>query len=126
MCEDPSPPDAADDPLIRHCRGLRGVTEDVKWHDNLVFSVAGKMFAVFQVPDLDRLSFKVEPLTFSTLVGQQGIDPAPYLARHHWVRVGDRRVMPPEVLADFLTESYRLVASRLPKKTRRALGLPDA
>ncbi len=39
------------DRLYELCRSLPGVTEDVKWGDNLVFSVAAKMFAVFDVPE---------------------------------------------------------------------------
>jgi predicted DNA-binding protein (MmcQ/YjbR family) len=27
------------------CRSLPGVTEDVKWENDLIFSVGGKMFA---------------------------------------------------------------------------------
>ncbi len=115
-------PPPGDDPLLDFCRGLPGVTEDVKWGDNLVFSVV-KMFAVFDLPDRQRLSFKVEPLVFDTLTGQDGIIPAPYLARASWVCVTDRGRLPQEALEDFLEESHRLVASKLPKKKRVELGL---
>ena len=127
MGKDPQPqiPSPGNDSLLDFCRGLPGVTEDVKWGDNLVFSVALKMFAVFDLPDRQRLSFKVDPLIFETLTGQDGIIPAPYLARHHWVAVTERERIPQGTLEDFLEESHRLVAAKLPKKTRQALAVAD-
>ena len=112
-----------DDPIIQHCRSLPGATEDLKWGSNLVFSVAAKMFAVCDVEDPDAFSFKVEPVAFEMLTAQDGIEPAPYLARHHWVRVDGRHVLPEDVLKDLLTASHGLVASKLPKKKQRELGL---
>jgi predicted DNA-binding protein (MmcQ/YjbR family) len=111
------------DALARFCRALPAATEDVKWGDNLIFSVGGKMFAGFQVPAGDPIGFKVDPLLFSSLVGHRGIVPAPYMARNFWVHVTDRRKLPQATLEDFLAGSYRLVAEKLPKKTRAALGL---
>ena len=61
------------DPLYELCRSLPGVTEDVKWGDDLVFSVGGKMFACFHVPDGEPLSFKVPAGVFDLLVQQEGI-----------------------------------------------------
>ena len=121
--EPPRPPTPGSDPLLDFCRGLPGTTEDVKWGDNLVFSVERKMFAVFDLPDRQRLSFKVDPLVFDTLVGHDGIIPAPYLARASWVSVTDRGRLPPDALEDFLEESHRLVAAKLSKKKRQALGM---
>ena len=109
--------------LMSHCRSLSGTTEDVKWGDNLVFSVAKKMYAVFDVNDPDRLSFKVDPVTFEALTQQDGVEPAPYLARHHWILVQGPDALPQDVLMDLLTGSHALVASKLPKKTQRELGL---
>lgn len=113
----------SEDPLIEHCRSLPAATEDVKWGNDLVFSVGGKMFAAFALPEADSLSFKVDPLLFESLAQQEGIEPAPYLARHHWIAIRDRQALPLETLQDFLEESHRLVASKLTKKLRRELGL---
>lgn len=114
---------SAKDPLIEFCRSLPGATEDVKWGHDLIFSVGDKMFAGFQLPDGEPLAFKVDPLVFSSLVGHDGIEPAPYMARHYWVSVTDRRKVPVATLADLLAESHRLVAQKLPKKKQQALGL---
>lgn len=114
---------AGQDPLIAFCRSLPGATEDVKWDNDLVFSVHAKMFAVFPLPDAQTVCFKVDPLIFPSLVEQPAIEPAPYLARHSWILLRDRDAMPAETQQDFVAESHRLVASKLPKKVQRQLGL---
>ena len=75
----------SDEEFRATCRSLPGVTEDVKWGDNLVFSVGDKMFAAFNLGDETPFSFKVDEDAFDVLVQQEGIRPAPYLARHSWV-----------------------------------------
>ena len=116
-------PSERDDPLLALCRSLPGATEDIKWGADLVFSVGGKMFAGFQLPEHEPVGFKVDPASFDMLTGQDGIIPAPYAARFHWVSVTDRKRIPQRTLKDLLTESHRLVAEKLPMKTRKKLGL---
>lgn len=123
MEQGPPLPGGSDDPLVRLCRSLPGSTEDVKWGDDLIFSVGGKMFAGFDLPDLEPLSFKVDPVAFQTLVASPAFAPAPYLARHHWVTVPKRDLVPLAMLEELLGEAHRLVASKLSRKARRALGI---
>ena len=111
------------DPLYELCRSLPGVTEDVKWGDNLVFSVGRKMFAVFNVPAGEPFSFKAEADVFTMLTQQPGIRPAPYLARHSWIAVDRRDVLPLETVQDLMEEAHALVAAKLPKRLRQELGL---
>ena len=113
------------DPLVAYCRTLPAATEDVKWDNDLVFSVGGKMFTVMSLPDCDRLSFKVDPAVFDTMTGHNGIVPAPYMARHHWVMITDRKKIPRASLEEMIAESHRLVAANLPRKTQKALGIGD-
>ena len=116
-------PATSKDILYDLLRSLPGVTEDVKWGNDLVFSVGDKMFAVFMLPDGEPLSFKVEEAAFASLTQQPGIIPAPYLARHSWVKLESRSSLPAAALEEMLRESYRLVAEKLPKKKRAALGI---
>lgn len=118
-----SPSPKRKDALLEFCRSLPGATEDVKWGADLIFSVGGKMFAGFQLPDGEPMGFKVEASVFDTLVGQKGIVPAPYMAKHSWVSVTDRKKLPLATLRNLLAESHRLVAEKLSKKTRQSLGL---
>ena len=114
---------ASEDPVLAFCRSLPGVTEDVKWDNDLVFSVGGKMFVVFGLPDNEPFSFKVHPAVFGTLTQQEGIRPAPYLAQHSWVSVASRDLLPDDELTAFIRESYDLVAQKLSKKMRERLGI---
>lgn len=111
------------DPVLEYCRSLPGVSEDVKWDNDLVFSVGKKMFAVFGLPDYEPISFKVDPALFGTITQQEGIRPAPYMAHHSWVNVATRDVLPEEELRGLIRQSYELVAQKLSKKLRAQLGL---
>jgi predicted DNA-binding protein (MmcQ/YjbR family) len=116
-------PKGGADSLLDLCRKLPGVTEDVKWGNDLVFSVGGKMFAVFDLPGLGSMGFKVEPALFPILTRREGVIPAPYLAHHSWIKVTSPAALPPSELEELLRESYALVARKLPKKTRASLGI---
>jgi hypothetical protein len=61
------------------CGRWPGVTRDIKWGGDLVFSVGGKMFVVTPLDGAEggRLSFKVEDERFLELTDQPGIIPAP-------------------------------------------------
>ena len=111
------------DRLYEACRSLPGVTEDVKWGDNLVFSVGRKMFAIFDLPAGEPFSFKVAPELFSTLTQKPGVRPAPYLARHSWISLDRRDLLPLEMVQDLLEEAHAIVAAKLPKRLRDELGL---
>lgn len=112
------------DPLFDFCRNLPGVTEDVKWDNDLVFSVGGKMFAVFGLPDLEPIGFKVDSAVFPVLTQQPGIVPAPYMAKHSWINV-TRDAMPDDALEELLRTSHALVAQKLSKKMRASLGIGE-
>jgi len=105
-------------------RGWPGVETDVKWQDDLVFSVAGKMFGVLCLrgTTAGNLSFKVEDHRFLELTERPGFIPAPYLARARWVQVAARAPVAATELRDLLRCSYELVRARLPKGTQRDLA----
>lgn len=101
-----------------------GVAAEVKWHDDLVYTVAGKMFAVAcdHSRAIGRLSFKVEDERFLEWTDQPGIIPAPYLARARWVLVEDATQHAPSFIEERLRTAYTLVRAKLTKKAQRELG----
>lgn len=104
------------------CRKLPGVTEDIKWETNLVFSVGGKMFAVTGADGSERgISFKVDDDRFLELTDRPGIIPAPYLARARWVYIEDARAVSDAEAAELLRRSYELVFAKLTKKLQREI-----
>src|SRR5450759_4304927 len=79
----------------RYCMALHHTTETVQWGANLVFKIAGKMYAMAELEAADHwLSFKCSPEDFAELCEREGIIPAPYLARAQWVTLRDGRHNP--------------------------------
>lgn len=105
--------------IRRFCLSLPRATETVQWGDDLVFKVAGKMFAVAVLePGEHWLSFKCSPEDFAELTERPGIKPAPYLARAQWVALLDKNALPRPELERLLRRSYDLVVAKLPKNVR--------
>lgn len=109
------------------CKALPGVTSDVKWGADRVFSVGGKMFAVMpnKAREKPSISFKVDQDRFLELTDRQGFEPAPYLARAKWVLVRDLKKVGDTELKDLITRSHWLVAAKLPARARKTLGILD-
>ncbi|MBX3690055.1 MmcQ/YjbR family DNA-binding protein [Dokdonella sp.] len=105
------------------CARWPGATRSIKWEVDLVYSVAGKMFAVLSTlgPDRGRLSFRVEPESFVELREQPGMAPAPYAANPFWISVTEPERFSQAELAGFVRGSYELVRASLPQKTQDAL-----
>jgi predicted DNA-binding protein (MmcQ/YjbR family) len=105
------------------CKGLPGVTSDIKWGYDLCYNIGGKMFLVTGVHDAPiGASFKVNAEEFEEISTRKGFEPAPYLARHHWVRIDDISRLSRREWEHFIKDSYLLVRSKLPKKMQNELG----
>jgi len=109
------------------CAGWPGVASSIKWEDDLVFTVAGKMFAVFCLrgPHRQRVSFKVDPERFLELTDQPGITPAAYMARAFWISIAEPDRFARGKMTDFFRHSYDLVRSGLSKKQQVALDAKE-
>jgi predicted DNA-binding protein (MmcQ/YjbR family) len=118
------------------CAGLRATSHVVQWGGADVWKVGdGEKAKVFAIAgwgenrhgDAGKLavSFKVSPMAFEILRDHPDCRPAPYLASRgmKWIQYWHDEVMSDTDLLDLITSSHRLVASGLPKKTQRALGL---
>jgi predicted DNA-binding protein (MmcQ/YjbR family) len=100
---------------------LQGATLSIQWGNDHVFKVGGKMFAVTGTSP--GLSFKASSESFRILTELEGIKPAPYLARAEWVYLDKPTRLPAKELRAYLTRAHAIVASGLPKKTQKQLGL---
>ncbi len=110
----------------KFCLSLPHVTEDVQWENDLLFRIGNKMFAVVSLePASDHcMSFKCTPQVFAELTEREGIMPAPYVARYHWVALERFDVLPESELQDLLKNAYQLILEKLPKKSKAALESP--
>lgn len=104
------------------CRSFPGCTEDIKWEHMLVFSVGERMFAATDAEAPERFSLKVDDDRFLDLTDRPGVMPAPYLARHKWIRVGPEAAMDDAELAALLRRAYELAFAKLTRKLQREIG----
>jgi predicted DNA-binding protein (MmcQ/YjbR family) len=107
-----------------HCLSFPHVTEVVLWGNDLVFKIGGKMFAVIGLdPRSDHcMSFKCTPEKFAELVEEEGIVPAPYVARYHWVALERFNALSEKELRALLRTAYDQVLAKLPKKLKAQLS----
>ena len=111
------------------CLSLPHATEDVQWEHNLLFRIAGKMFCIANLePGVSptKLAFKCTPEKFAELVEIEGIIPAPYMARSHWVAIIEMDALRQPDLKELIQQSYQLVLEKLPKKTQAGLSAVPA
>lgn len=106
------------------CRALPGVTEDIKWEHDLVFSIGGKMFCVVGLDQSPvSASFKVTDDTFEEMSSRLYFKPAPYVAKYKWVWISDITKMKRTEWQKLITQSYDLVKDKLPAKIKKQLGI---
>ena len=120
---------------------LPHVVETMQWGANLVFwvgdkAIGGKMFALINLDDPAPseaphkphriLSYAAGPTRFSDLLEIEGLVPAPYMARIHWVAAERWDVFSTAEWRLELSLAHALTFNKLPPKTRKVLALPAA
>ena len=106
------------------CRQMPGVTQDIKWEHDLVFSIGRKMFCVVGLDQSPTTaSFKVKDEEFEEICSWPGFKPAPYVAKYKWVWIEDINKMKESVWKKYIQQSYDLVRNKLSNKLRKQLGL---
>lgn len=111
---------------------LPHVAETMQWGANLVFwaadkAIGGKMFALVNLDEDQRsgvISYAAGPERFSELLEIEGISPAPYLARAHWVAVERWDIFRPAEWQSELTHAHEIIFAKLPARTRAVLAMP--
>lgn len=114
------------------CLGLPHVTETVNWGHHLVYwvgdrDIGGKMFAMTDLEGTGTgvLWFHCGEERFHELLEVEGIIPAPYLAKAHWVTVERWDALRPREIEDELRRAHALVYEKLPKRTKTVLAMPE-
>ncbi len=116
--------------IRRYSMSLPHVEEDVKWGHDLCFLIGRKMFCVLNleparhIGDKSVVAIKTTPEEFAELVERDGVIPAPYMARNHWVALEEYSAIPWRELQLRIAQSYELVKATLPKKLQAAFGTP--
>jgi predicted DNA-binding protein (MmcQ/YjbR family) len=114
------------------CLSLPHVTEAVGWGHHLVFwvgdkAIGGKMFALIHLDDAGTgvLWFHCGAEHYQELLEIEGIIPAPYMAKAHWVTIERWYVMRQREFEDELRKAHTLIYEKLPKRTKTILAMPE-
>ena len=111
------------------CLAQVGAFEDFPFGpEHSVFKVAGKMFALSA---LDRtpleVSVKCEPeVAVQLRASYAAIRPGYHLNKRHWNTITLDGSLTDQLVRDLIEDSYDLVVSALPKRTREQLGWQPA
>jgi predicted DNA-binding protein (MmcQ/YjbR family) len=114
------------------CLSLPHASESVNWGHHLVFwvgdkAIGGKMFALIHLDEAGTgvLWFHCGAERYQELLETEGIIPAPYMAKAHWVTVERWDVMRQREFEDELRKAHALIYDKLPKRTKAVLTMPD-
>jgi len=118
------------DEVSKFMLSLPGAELSIKWGSDHIFVVGNKMFAGMgpkpKKGESSGISFKADDMSFEILTKKRGITPAAYLARAKWLSMDKLDRLPDKQLKAYLTRAHAIVASGLPKKTQKALGIEPA
>ncbi|CAN5275462.1 MmcQ/YjbR family DNA-binding protein [soil metagenome] len=103
------------------CLSFKGVTEDIKWGNDLCFLIGEKMFCVTWLDGPFQASLKVTDEEFEELTARTDIIPAAYLARYKWIQVKNAGALSAKDWERLICQSYELVKSGLTKKKQKEI-----
>jgi predicted DNA-binding protein (MmcQ/YjbR family) len=110
---------------------LPHVVESKQWGENLVFwvgdkALGGKMFALLNLDEDAQgvISYAAGPERYYELLELDGLKPAPYMARIHWVAAERWSAHRNAAWEAELSAAHALTLAKLPKRTRDVLALP--
>jgi predicted DNA-binding protein (MmcQ/YjbR family) len=109
---------------------LPHVVETQQWGDNLVFwvgdkAIGGKMFCLINL-DADGqgvVSYSAGPERFAELVEREGLKPAPYMARIHWIAAERWTAWRNAEWEEELRAARDLTFVKLPNKVKDVLAM---
>ena len=110
------------DSIRKYCLSLPHATEDIQWGNDLLFRISGKIFAGLSLEPPHSLMFKCTPEKFEELIEQDGIIPAPYMARNKWVMLERLDALRDSELKSLIKDSYGMIFSNLTKKAQAELS----
>jgi len=111
--------------LKTFCMSLAGTSIN-EYNDSrnlLSYALDDKKFAYFKTSDPERwrFSIRVSPERFLELTDQDGIKPARYMHRFHWISIVNVVSIDEDYLKELITYSYHKAMSSLSKKRQKEL-----
>jgi predicted DNA-binding protein (MmcQ/YjbR family) len=116
--------------LRKLCLSFPGAYEDFPFGpETSVFKVEKKLFAISALDASPlNVSLKCEPELAEELRGAypDAVVPGYHLNKRHWNTITLDGSLPDQLIRDLIEDSYDLVVSALPKRTRAELGWQPA
>ena len=106
-----------------YCLSFKGTTEDLPFDENtLVFKVMDKIFALTNLLNFEFVNLKCNPEKAIELREEfMGITSAYHMNKKHWNSVRVDSSISNKQLENWISDSYNLVVSKLPKKLKTEL-----
>jgi len=111
------------------CGALKASTHIVQWGGSHVWKIGGKVYAIGRFSSkLAGITFKASDFSYEILRDAPGYRPAPYLASRgmKWIQCHEAPQLGGDELKQYLRDSHRMIADKLPKRLQRELGLDRA
>lgn len=106
-----------------YCLSKKGVTEEFPFDNvTLVFKVMGKMFALCDIDNFDRINLKCDPEKAVELRERYpAIIPGYHMNKKHWNSVINDQSLPEQMIFALVDHSYELVSKGLTKAQKQIL-----
>jgi len=110
--------------IRKYCLSFPGVQEMIQWGSSLLFKVGGKIFVMYNLDESDdnKVSLKCSPEKFREMIEEEGVIPAPYLARNNWICLQEGNKLRISLIKSLIEGSYKLVFNRLPRRIKQEIG----
>lgn len=108
------------------CKSLKATTNVIQWGNATVWKVGGKIFAIcshWGKGEQQKIAFKCSDFSYLLLTEQEGIVPAPYLARAKWVQLTTANALSDDEIKAYITQAHKIIAAKLTKTKQKQLGL---
>jgi predicted DNA-binding protein (MmcQ/YjbR family) len=112
---------------------LPHVVETQQWGDNLVFwvgdkAIGGKMFCLVNLGADSKgvVSYSAGPERYAELLERDGLLPAPYMARIHWIAAERWSAFRNAEWESELRAAHAITFAKMPKRVHATLALPVA
>jgi predicted DNA-binding protein (MmcQ/YjbR family) len=112
------------DHIREHCLKKKFVTEDFPFDkETLVFKVMGKMFLLTNLNPPLNINIKCEPENAAELRERySAVNPGYHMNKKHWNTVDIDGTISPNLVFEWIDDSYNLVVKSLPKSKREKIG----
>jgi len=109
--------------LRNYCLSLKHVEESFPFNESaLVFKVKGKMFCLTNIDNYEYINVKCKPEDAIELREKYNeVEPGYHMNKKHWNSIYMKGRISPDIIKEWILNSYNLAIATLPKNVRENL-----